>query len=154
PTRRSSDLITPQFFLQEEYCQNQEADELLTESDNGVTGIWFPAFIDTTTPGTQTYTFTPDEGQCSEPYEITVEILETQIPEFDLQAVYCIGTAPEILDTTSDNGITGSWSPNTIDTDTAGTQTYIFTPDEECGEEFILEVEITESIVPEFDIQT
>ena len=33
------------------------------------------------------------------------------------------------LPSTSDNGISGTWSPATINTATAGTSTYTFTPD-------------------------
>lgn len=149
-----TDIIIPEFNIEIQYCQGATPDMLHPTSDNGITGTWSPNTIDTSIPGTTTYVFTPDEGQCTEPYEITIEILQTQIPEFDLQTVYCVGSTPDILHPTSDNGIPGSWFPTTIDTSISGTQTYIFMPDTECGEEFILEVEITESIIPEFDIQT
>ena len=151
-TVETTNNIEPEFDIPTQYCLNAFVPELPATSDNGISGSWSPEFIDTTTPGTTTYTFMPDEGQCSEPYEITIEIVETQIPEFDLQTVYCIGTTPEILNTTSDNGITGSWNPTVIDTSVAGVQTYTFTPNAECAQEFILEVEVTESIIPTFNI--
>jgi hypothetical protein len=37
---------------------------LPNESTNGVKGTWSPAVISTETPGTEKYTFTPDEGEC------------------------------------------------------------------------------------------
>jgi len=150
----TTDSIEPEFSIQAQYCLNSPTAELPTTSGNGITGIWSPESIDTTTPGTTIYTFTPDEGQCSEPLEIQIEILETQIPEFDIQTVYCINAIPGALPATSGNGVTGNWFPDIIDTSTVGTQTYTFTPDAECGQSFILEVEITESIVPAFNIPT
>src|SRR5690606_15535647 len=104
--------------------------------------------------GTQIYTFTPDEGQCALVFELEVEILETQIPEFNLQTLYCIGSIPGILPPTSNNGITGSWLPASIDTSAPGIQVYTFTPETDCGEIFTLEVEVTQEITPEFNLQT
>ena len=37
---------------------------LPTSSNNGITGTWSPATINTATVGTTTYTFTPAAGQC------------------------------------------------------------------------------------------
>jgi len=307
-----TDSIIPIFELQSQYCQNTEPQELPTTSDNGITGSWFPAAIDTSTAGTQTYIFTPDEGQCATDSEMTVEVIETPelvlpeapetcsgetatitvsttgetinwyedefstipfhtgityttppltesatywieavngeciserlalvitvnelpeieaenpdpvcvgnsvelsvltngeiinwydsedgttpiytgnpfitplltettsywaeavseagcvserievivgvtdsiIPIFDLQYQYCLDAEPQELPTTSDNGITGSWFPAAIDTSTAGTQTYTFTPDEgQCAEVYPITIETAESIAPVF----
>ncbi len=148
------DYIIPELSLQTHYCQNAEAEILPLESDNGITGSWFPSHIDTSLPGTTTYVFTPDEGQCAEPIEIEIEITESLIPEFDLPTVYCVNSTPESLNIISDNGIPGVWFPSQIDTSIMGIQNYTFTPDTECDENFVLQIEITEEIFPEFNIQT
>ena len=44
-------------------------------------------------------------------------------------AAYCQNATAPRSPTTSTNGITGTWSPATINTATAGTVTYTFTPD-------------------------
>jgi len=49
---------------------------------------------------------------------------------FDFTQRYCVGETPVDLPEISNNGITGTWSPEAISTDEAGTQTYTFTPDE------------------------
>ncbi|MDG4951140.1 hypothetical protein NLM59_09390 [Weeksellaceae bacterium KMM 9724] len=56
-----------------EYCEGEDAVLLPTTSDNGVEGTWSPASIDTTTLGTQTYTFTPNDACYSEAsFDLTV----------------------------------------------------------------------------------
>ena len=58
-----------------------------------------------------------------------VDITAPTTPTFTQVAPICINTSAPILPTTSDNGVTGTWSPSTISTSTAGTSTYTFTPD-------------------------
>lgn len=149
-----TETTNPEFDLPTQYCTGAIPDILHPTSDNNITGTWFPSTINTATAGTQIYTFTPDEGQCAQVFELEVEILETQIPEFNLQTLYCIGSIPGILPPTSDNGITGSWLPASIDTSAPGIQVYTFTPETDCGEIFTLEVEVTQEITPEFNLQT
>jgi hypothetical protein len=48
---------------------------------------------------------------------------------FSFGTVYCVGSAPDELPTTSDDGFTGTWSPATIVTEDAGDIDYTFTPD-------------------------
>jgi hypothetical protein len=49
------------------------------------------------------------------------------VPLFDIQTTYCLGDTPNVLPTTSLNGVTGTWSPSVIDTSFSGS--YVFTPD-------------------------
>ena len=79
--------------------------------------------------GTSTYTFTFDAGQCALGTTMDVEIIAPTIPTFTQIAPICINSAAPTLPTTSDNGITGTWSPAIINTAVAGTSTYTFTPD-------------------------
>jgi|GEM_PF-572248 len=139
-----TDSIIPIFDLQYQYCLDAEPQELPTTSDNGITGSWLPGAIDTSTVGTQTYTFTPDEGQCAEIYPITIETAESTAPVFsDLPEIYCFNSQAEALPAVSDNGISGSWYPGEINTGIQGVTGYVFTPDgNQCSEPYELVVTV------------
>jgi len=66
-------------------------------------------------------------GVTLESNTVLVTILPST-PTFSFATTYCIGSTPGNLPEVSDNGISGSWSPNNIQTATAGTSTYTFTP--------------------------
>jgi hypothetical protein len=57
--------VTPTFTQLGPLCQNSAAPTLPLTSNNGITGTWSPATINTATAGTTTYTFTPANGQCA-----------------------------------------------------------------------------------------
>ena len=111
------------------YCVGDTPDVLLGTSIEGITGTWSPAVISTASSGTSTYTFTIDAGQCALGTTMDVDITAPTTPTFTQVAPICINTSAPTLPTTSDNGVTGTWSPSTINTSTAGTSTYTFTPD-------------------------
>lgn len=135
------------FTLSEEYCINSTPPLLPSVSENGITGTWNPATIDTSTIGTVTYTFTPNPNQCADEYQIEIEIVEGITPEFSLENTYCEGTTPPTLPTTSDDGVPGSWFPTVIDTSGTGTTTYTFTPDNpECTAEYEIEITIVNGV--------
>jgi hypothetical protein len=81
--------------------------------------------------GTFNYTVTVDgSGGClGDNASGTIEVTEPTVPTFDQLGPYCLGDVADALPGVSTNGITGSWSPATISTATAGTTTYNFTPD-------------------------
>lgn len=138
--------IIPTFADVPELCQNSTP-PALPQPNEGITGNWQPAVIDTSTPGTFDYTFTPDM-ECSEPVTIPVVINPEIIAEFSLSNSYCQYETPELLPTTAGNGITGVWSPAVIDTDTPGVFNYTFEPDGgQCSYEVVLTVEIYEKPV-------
>ncbi|MEC4004320.1 gliding motility-associated C-terminal domain-containing protein [Flavobacterium sp. SUN052] len=58
-----------------------------------------------------------------------VTVNPTVTPLFNTIAPICLGESAPVLQTTSNNLVTGSWSPTTIDTSIAGTTPYVFTPD-------------------------
>jgi len=96
-------------------------------SNNGINGTWSPATINTSTAGTTTYTFTPAVGQDAAPVTMNIEI--TQItPTFTQIGPLCHNSTAPALPNFSNNGISGTWSPATINTSTAVTTTYSFTP--------------------------
>jgi uncharacterized delta-60 repeat protein len=53
-------------------------------------------------------------------------VLPATVPSFDAIAPICAGDAAPLLQATSNNGITGTWSPAVIDNSASGT--YTFTP--------------------------
>jgi uncharacterized protein (DUF2141 family) len=77
-------------------------------------------------------TFTTAEA-CPVEVIFSIEVMDANIPQFDAAGPYCPGDTPTLLSTTSIDGITGTWSPAVIDTDTPGSFTYTFTPDDGQG---------------------
>ncbi len=117
---------------------------LPTVSNNGVVGTWSPANNNTTTT---TYLFTPTAGQCATTATMTVGVSAPTVPSFTQIPAICVGGS-FTLPTTSNNGITGSWSPainNQI-----GTQ-YTFTPNPgQCAGPTTMTVSVTQLATPFF----
>lgn len=70
--------LTPNFNLADSYCYGETV-ALSNTSPNGVEGTWSSngatvTAINTTTVGTATYTFTPNDPTCSQPYSKQVEV--------------------------------------------------------------------------------
>jgi gliding motility-associated-like protein len=118
--------ITPTFTAIPSICQNDTAPALATTSTNAIAGTWSPSTIDTATPGTTTYTFTPNAGQCATVTTMDITITPGVTPQFLTPAPFCSGSPAPILPTTSNNSITGTWSPSTVSNTASGT--YTFTP--------------------------
>jgi gliding motility-associated-like protein len=147
------DEITPTFTAIPSICQNTTAPALATTSTNAITGTWSPSTINTATPGTTTYTFTPNAGQCAIVTTMDVTITPPGItPTFTAIPSICQNDTAPALATTSTNAITGTWSPPTIDTATLGTTTYTFTPNAgQCAIVTTMDVTITPpGITPTF----
>jgi len=104
-------------------CPGETLSALPTTSSNGITGTWSPALDNT---ATTTYTFTPDAGQCALTTTMEIVVNSSQTPVFTQVAPICQGETLSALPTTSNNGITGSWSPAL---DNTATTTYTFAPD-------------------------
>lgn len=58
----------------------------------------------------------------------TLLFFPPQIPVFNSISPVCVGSVAPALPITSANGISGTWSPSTINTAVAGTNVYTFTP--------------------------
>ena len=121
-------INNPTFSTYGPYCVGDAAGSLPTTSSNGITGTWSPATISTASAGSTNYTFTPSAGQCANPKTITVVVNAKTDPTFSTYGPYCVGDVAGSLPTTSSNGITGTWSPATISTASAGSTNYTFTP--------------------------
>jgi hypothetical protein len=152
PSREANNPnVVPEFDQLGPYCQYDTPDPLPTVSTNGITGHWDPSVIDTSVSGTFTYSFTPDPGQGGTTTTMVIEIIPRVYPEFDPLGPFCQFTTPPSLPAVSANGVTGTWSPATIQTDSAGTRTYTFTPDQGfCSN--ILSMDITVLALPTAEI--
>src|SRR5690606_10394865 len=103
-------------------------------------------------PGLTTYTFTPDAGECATSTTLNITVLDQTIPTFDLISDVCLNAPEPILNTTSNNGVQGTWSP-AVSTSLVGTETYTFTPDAgECATSTTLNITVLDQIVPTFDL--
>src|SRR5678810_1068524 len=143
--------VTPTFTQVGPLCQNSTAPALPLTSNNNITGTWSPATINTSTAGTTTYTFTPAANQCAAPFTMNVVITTQVTPTFTQLGPLCQNSTAPLLPGTSNNNITGTWSPATISTATAGTTTYTFTPaDGQCAGPVTMNIVVTTQITPTF----
>ncbi len=147
------DEIEPVFVDLGPFCLNDIPPELPAESTNGITGTWEPEVVSTATVGIIGYTFTPDEGQCAVPVVIPIEVVDEIEPVFSQIGPFCLNSTPPELPSISDNNISGTWDPAVIETGTTGIGYYTFTPDSgQCAIAVTIEIEITDEIVPVFDL--
>src|SRR5690606_27075434 len=111
-------------------------------SNNGISGTWSPA-VDNT--ATTTYTFTPDNGGCASSTTMTDVVDDAVTPTFTNPGPVCSGTS-FTLPTTSDNGISGTWSPAV---DNTATTTYTFTANNGgCANSTTMTVVIDDVVTP------
>ncbi|MBS1535744.1 MAG: T9SS type A sorting domain-containing protein [Bacteroidetes bacterium] len=92
---------------------------------DAVTGAIYP-IASTLGMYTVTYTVLSNGTNPTETYSVAVGIQSPLVPTFDPIATICQGTTPPVLPTTSNNGITGTWSPSTVSN--TATTVYTFTP--------------------------
>ena len=134
-----TNVTLPDFATSLTLCSGDTAPALNTTSPNGITGTWSPSTINNTIGGN--YLFTPDTGQCASPVTLTVSVSSVVTPDFATSLTLCSGDTPPALNTTSPNGITGTWSPSAINTTTGGN--YVFTPgSNQCATSVVLSVTI------------
>jgi len=145
----NSTPATPTFTAVAPICNGDALTALPTTSNDGYTGSWSPALDNTTTT---TYTFTPDAGQCANTTTLDIVVNNNTIPTFTAVAPICEGDALSSLPTTSNNGITGSWSPAL---DNTTTTTYTFTPDPgQCATTEVLVITVNTPTTPTFSAVT
>ena len=68
---------TPLFDPIPDLCQGDPAPSLPAISQNGISGTWFPANVNTSASGT--YTFTPESSACAEQQDITITVKPSTI---------------------------------------------------------------------------
>ncbi|SEG52136.1 T9SS type B sorting domain-containing protein [Flavobacterium urumqiense] len=121
--------VTPTFpSIPTSYCINEATTNLPTSSENSpaITGTWSATKVNTATAGTTNYVFTPNPilfpCALTKILSVTVGPVEPNFSDFSI----CSGEAVPNLNSKSPNGISGIWSPSTIDNTTSGA--YLFTP--------------------------
>ena len=123
-----SSTVTPTFAIPTSYCLNEVTTSLPTSSENSpaITGTWSVSKINTTTADATNYVFTPNPilfpCALAKILGVTVGPVEPNFSDFSI----CSGESVPNLNSTSPNGISGIWSPSTIDNTTSGA--YLFTP--------------------------
>lgn len=132
--------VTPVFNPIPAICSGDPAPVLPTTSTNGVTGTWSPSVVSNTT--TNNYIFTPSASQCALPSSLIVTVNSLLIPIFNPIAPICQGDPAPILPGTSVNGISGTWTPATVNNSTSGGYTFVPTPGT-CSQSVILNVNVT-----------
>ena len=139
-------IITPTFATINPICEGENITPLPTISNEGITGTWSPALDNSTTT---TYTFTPNPNQCAIETTLSITVIPTLNPIFASIPAICPGESLAPLPTTSQNGITGSWTPalnNNV------TTTYTFTPDSgQCATLANLTITVNDIVTPIFD---
>ena len=114
--------VTPTFTQVAPICAEATLNALPTTSNNGIGGSWSPTINNTQTT---TYTFTPTVALCNNTATMTIDVNLNVVPTFTQVAPICAGATLSALPTTSNNNITGTWSPVI---DNLVTKTYTFTP--------------------------
>jgi len=134
-------------------CAGGTVPTLPTTSTDNITGTWSPSTVDNQASGV--YTFTPTAGQCALPTTFTVTVTPNVTPTFGFGTtlIICAGGTVPALSTTSDNAISGTWSPSTVDNQASGV--YTFTPTAGvCALPATFTVTVNPNITPTFSFGT
>ncbi|TRX24068.1 gliding motility-associated C-terminal domain-containing protein, partial [Flavobacterium franklandianum] len=137
--------IIPLFDPIADVCYDSTTPSLPLTSTNGITGTWNPPTVSNTISAI--YTFTPTDGICATTATLTINI-NAITPLFTITPICANATAP-ILPSTSTNGITGTWNPDTISN--TASATYIFTPNTgQCATTTTLNFTVNQNVTPTF----
>ena len=104
-------------------CVGDTAPVLALASPNGINGTWAPTTIDNQLSGN--YLFTPDPTVCANTQNLSVTVNQPTIPDF-ADLTICINSTAPVLNSSSPNGISGTWSPAIVDV--TASAPYVFTP--------------------------
>jgi gliding motility-associated-like protein len=149
----SDPIYVPTFDPIPPFCEGTTAPILPTTSKNGIHGTWSPATVDNQNSGN--YTFTPDINQCGVVTTLPVTVTPRTTPTFSFGSIVsiCAGETVPALPSSSQNGITGVWTPAVVDNQNSGT--YIFTPSgTQCATTATLSVIVSPNITPTFNFGT
>jgi len=128
-------------------CLGDSLNPLPTTSMDGITGTWSPELNNSITT---TYTFMPLTSECAPETTLVIEVIPSEIPIFTPVDPVCPGEFLADLPITSNNGITGTWTPGI---NNMVTTVYTFTPDlgQGCATLTTLEILITDPDIPTFN---
>jgi gliding motility-associated-like protein len=145
----SNPITRAKFTSYPSFCAGSTPPPLPDTSDNGLRGTWNVPAVDSQTSGT--YTFTPDPSTCGIPYKLTTVVIPKKVASFPFGTSLTIcheGSVPK-LSNTSDNGITGFWTPDKVDSTQSGE--YVFTPTSPgCVAGTTLRVTVNQKTTPTF----
>jgi hypothetical protein len=137
--------VTATFDELEPKCAGENIPNLPQTSLNGIEGVWTPALDN---QQTTTYTFTPNSNFCSYITTASQIINPVITPLFNQIDPICIGDL-FTLPTLSENGISGSWSP---EINNSTTTTYTFTPSSDiCPNNTTMTVVVNPLVTPSFN---
>ena len=138
-------IVSPTFDLIDPICSG-EILTLPTTSNEGITGTWSPAIDNTLTAE---YTFIPTTGECATEATLRITVIPLLTPLFTQVNTICVGDILLDLPLTSNNNITGSWSPAINNTSTTE---YTFTPNSglSCVPQVKMTITVLTPTVPEF----
>jgi len=129
-------------------CAGQPLAPLPTTSNNGIPGSWSPEMNN---QETTTYVFSPQA--CAAPATMTIVVTPNTVPSFSLPNSICQNASLGTFPTTSNDGISGSWSPAP---NNQTTTTYTFTPNpgSGCVLPASITINVVENVQPTFNIQS
>jgi hypothetical protein len=140
------DSVLPTFNQVAAVCKGSILNPLPTTSTNGISGAWLPAINNLQTT---TYSFTPNNGVCVSEARMEILVIDSIVPQFDINTIICKGQTSNPLPTTSTNGITGNWSPSFNNLQTTE---YTFTPNpDQCAKIKLMNIEVREKVKPTFN---
>jgi subtilisin-like proprotein convertase family protein len=134
--------VTPVFNPIPDLCFGDIAPVLPTTSTNGISGTWSPSVVSNTT--SNNYIFTPNPGQCGILSSLLVNVNSLLIPIFNPIAPICQGDPAPVLPSVSVNGISGTWTPSTVNNAASGSYTFVPTTGT-CSQNFIQNVNVITS---------
>ncbi len=103
-------------------CVGDVAPILPNIAPNDVIGVWSPNIVSNTTSGD--YTFTPTTNLCFAAQTLHIEVKPLVQPNFKNLEV-CSNDHSMTLQQVSPNGISGKWTPSTINYNTSSTYTFV-----------------------------
>ena len=115
--------VIPTFNPVASICEGDVLTPLPTTSLEGITGTWTPALDNTITTD---YVFEPSSGQCASKVPLRIIVNQPSPPDFEMLLPICAGEIAPVLQTTSLDGISGTWNPAIVDNTISGS--YEFTP--------------------------
>jgi gliding motility-associated-like protein len=145
-------LNIPSFLALGPFCINEDVSQITLPqtSIEGIAGSWNPPLISSSIVGSSVYLFTPNISQCTDLGSLSISVINPIIPSFDQLGPYTQAAIPTPLPISSNDSppITGSWSPNVIQTSLIGQFNYIFTPNiSMCAVPVSMDVVIDEEII-------
>lgn len=140
--------VIPTFSFAIMYCDGDNVPDLPDLSDNDVMGSWSPSSIDNLQ--SNTYTFTPDSGECADPIDVFIEIHDNPQPGISGSTTFCSGGSTTLE---ADSGYSSyMWSNNStsasITVATAGTYTVTVTDNDGCTGSSSVMVTESSSLMP------